>query len=145
MHCIVLDRHSGSATAWPMAIDDLDVGQDFPAPLTFFESGEEPTGYKRQKLMSPDLLTHHDLPITDSFVLLLKANALYVLPFPNNTICALSSFLPYLQALAHIKLQYPAPHAHRGHGLCSRPSHCPGIQDARFADRSVPVECPSGV
>ncbi|KAG8697653.1 hypothetical protein FRC09_007729 [Ceratobasidium sp. 395] len=59
-----------------MAIDDLDVGQDFPMTLAFFENGEEPNGYKRQKLMTPDLLTHHDLPLTDSFVLLVKSNAL---------------------------------------------------------------------
>lgn len=39
MCLIVLDRHQGSATAWPMAIDDLDVGQDFPVPLTYFENG----------------------------------------------------------------------------------------------------------
>ncbi|CAE6478799.1 unnamed protein product [Rhizoctonia solani] len=75
-HAYLLDRGQGSATAWPMAIDDLDVGQDFPLTLTGFELGEEPNGYRRQKLMTPDLLTHHDMPMTDSFVLLLKANAL---------------------------------------------------------------------
>ncbi|KAJ1300998.1 hypothetical protein OPQ81_003421 [Rhizoctonia solani] len=75
-HAYLLDRGQGSATAWPMAIDDLDVGQDFPLTLAGFESGEEPKGYRRQKLMTPDLLTHHDMPMTDSFVLLLKANAL---------------------------------------------------------------------
>ncbi|KAB5589434.1 Multidrug resistance regulator 1 [Ceratobasidium theobromae] len=75
-HAYLLDRVQGSATAWPMAIDDLDVGQDFPLTLAGFENGEEPNGYKRQKLMTPDLLTHHDMPLTDSFVLLLKANAL---------------------------------------------------------------------
>ncbi|EUC59522.1 fungal specific transcription factor domain protein [Rhizoctonia solani AG-3 Rhs1AP] len=75
-HAYLLDRGQGSATAWPMAIDDLDVGQDFPLTLAGFENGEEPNGYRRQKLMTPDLLTHHDMPLTDSFVLLLKANAL---------------------------------------------------------------------
>ncbi|CAE6444500.1 unnamed protein product [Rhizoctonia solani] len=75
-HAYLLDRGQGSATAWPMAIDDLDVGQDFPLTLAGFENGEEPSGYRRQKLMTPDLLTHHDMPLTDSFVLLLKANAL---------------------------------------------------------------------
>ncbi|CAE6443114.1 unnamed protein product [Rhizoctonia solani] len=75
-HAYLLDRQQGSATAWPMAIDDLDVGQDFPLTLAGFENGEEPNGYRRQKLMTPDLLTHHDMPLTDSFVLLLKANAL---------------------------------------------------------------------
>ncbi|QRV98852.1 Fungal specific transcription factor domain [Ceratobasidium sp. AG-Ba] len=75
-HAYLLDRGHGSGTAWPMAIDDLDVGQDLPMTLAFFENGEEPNGYKRQKLMTPDLLTHHDLPLTDSFVLLVKANAL---------------------------------------------------------------------
>ncbi|KAG8786879.1 hypothetical protein FRC12_016141 [Ceratobasidium sp. 428] len=75
-HAYLLDRQQGSGTAWPMAIDDLDVGQDFPMTLAFFENGEEPNGYKRQKLMTPDLLTHHDLPLTDSFVLLVKSNAL---------------------------------------------------------------------
>ncbi|KAF8716007.1 Fungal specific transcription factor domain, partial [Rhizoctonia solani] len=73
---MLLDRGQGSATAWPMAIDDLDVGQDFPLTLSAFECGEEPNGYKRQKLMTADLLTHHEMPMTDSFVLLLKANAL---------------------------------------------------------------------
>ncbi|CAE7122601.1 unnamed protein product [Rhizoctonia solani] len=75
-HAYLLDRGQGSATAWPMAIDDLDVGQDFPLTLAGFENGEAPNGYRRQKLMTPDLLTHHDMPLTDSFVLLLKANAL---------------------------------------------------------------------
>ncbi|GAB1520443.1 hypothetical protein RhiTH_003518 [Rhizoctonia solani] len=75
-HAYLLDRGQGSATAWPMAIDDLDVGQDFPLTLSAFECGEEPNGYKRQKLMTADLLTHHEMPMTDSFVLLLKANAL---------------------------------------------------------------------
>ncbi|KAG8682540.1 hypothetical protein FRC08_014896, partial [Ceratobasidium sp. 394] len=75
-HAYLLDRQQGSGTAWPMAIDDLDVGQDLPMTLAFFENGEEPNGFKRQKLMTPDLLTHHDLPMTDSFVLLVKANAL---------------------------------------------------------------------
>ncbi|KAG8751583.1 hypothetical protein FRC11_009246, partial [Ceratobasidium sp. 423] len=75
-HAYLLDRQQGSATAWPMAIDDLDVGQDFPLTLAGFENGEEPKGYKRQKLLTSDLLTHHDMPLTDSFVLLLKANAL---------------------------------------------------------------------
>ncbi|KAG9084985.1 hypothetical protein FRC06_003787, partial [Ceratobasidium sp. 370] len=75
-HAYLLDRQQGSGTAWPMAIDDLDVGQDLPMTFAFFENGEEPNGYKRQKLMTPDLLTHHDLPMTDSFVLLVKANAL---------------------------------------------------------------------
>ncbi|KDN46505.1 LOW QUALITY PROTEIN: hypothetical protein RSAG8_04158, partial [Rhizoctonia solani AG-8 WAC10335] len=75
-HAYLLDRGQGSATAWPMAIDDLDVGQDFPLTLAAFENGEAPNGYRRQKLLTHDLLTHHDMPLTDPFVLLLKANAL---------------------------------------------------------------------
>ncbi|KAF8752097.1 Fungal specific transcription factor domain [Rhizoctonia solani] len=38
-HAYLLDRGQGSATAWPMAIDDLDVGQDFPLTLSAFECG----------------------------------------------------------------------------------------------------------
>ncbi|KAG9082895.1 hypothetical protein FS749_006487, partial [Ceratobasidium sp. UAMH 11750] len=43
-HAYLLDRQQGSGTAWPMAIDDLDVGQDWPMTLAFFENGEEPNG-----------------------------------------------------------------------------------------------------
>jgi hypothetical protein len=35
----VTDRTHSCATAWPTALDELDVGQSFPYPLEMFEAG----------------------------------------------------------------------------------------------------------
>jgi hypothetical protein len=35
----VLDRVQGAATAWPMAIDDLDIGQELPLVQGAFDAG----------------------------------------------------------------------------------------------------------
>ncbi|QRV76955.1 Fungal specific transcription factor domain [Ceratobasidium sp. AG-Ba] len=71
----ITDRTHSSATAWPAAIDELDIGQSFPYPLQAFESGIAPgPGMDTtQKLSTPDLLTHHPPEITDDGILYLKA------------------------------------------------------------------------
>ncbi|KAF8603155.1 hypothetical protein BDV93DRAFT_173771 [Ceratobasidium sp. AG-I] len=72
----VTDRTHSSATAWPMALDELDIGQSFPYPLEIFEAGIPPSGYgstDNQKLSSPDILTNHPPELTDDGTLFLKA------------------------------------------------------------------------
>lgn len=91
-HAYLLGRGQGSATAWLMAIDDLDVGQEFPLPLADFENG----------LVTPDLLSHHDVPLTELFVLLLKANSL--LSSYLMDICALICTNVHPQTLPNNKL-----------------------------------------
>ncbi|KAG8711917.1 hypothetical protein FRC09_020342 [Ceratobasidium sp. 395] len=71
---LVTDRTHSSATAWPAAIDELDIGQSFPYPLHLFEAGVAPgPDTKTQKLSTPDLLTNHPTELTDDGILYLKA------------------------------------------------------------------------
>ncbi|KAG9090199.1 hypothetical protein FRC06_001182 [Ceratobasidium sp. 370] len=72
----VTDRTHSSATAWPAAIDELDIGQSFPYPLRVFEAGVAPgpdTTLAVQKLSTPDLLTNHPTQLTDDGIIYLKA------------------------------------------------------------------------
>ncbi|KAG8713969.1 hypothetical protein FRC09_018139 [Ceratobasidium sp. 395] len=70
----VTDRTHSSATAWPAAIDELDIGQSFPYPLQTFEAGVAPgPDTKTQKLSTPDLLINHPTELTDDGILYLKA------------------------------------------------------------------------
>lgn len=95
----VLDRVQGAATAWPMAIDDLDIGQELPLTQGAFDAGVRrfsvpnglygiltcmqilPPDVQLQRLSSPGLLTSHSNNATDSFILYLKAGMLYVALF----------------------------------------------------------------
>ncbi|CAE6440187.1 unnamed protein product [Rhizoctonia solani] len=68
------DRTHSSATAWPAALDELDIGQSLPYPLEVFESGLPPsTNDLPQKLCTPDMLTNHPPGLTDDGVLFLKS------------------------------------------------------------------------
>lgn len=72
----VTDRSHSAATAWPVALDELDIGQSFPYPLEVFEAGIRPIGYgttDSQKLSTPDILTNHPPEFTDDGILFLKA------------------------------------------------------------------------
>ncbi|KAG9083273.1 hypothetical protein FS749_006169 [Ceratobasidium sp. UAMH 11750] len=72
----VTDRTHSSATAWPAAIDELDIGQSFPYPLAMFEAGVAPgldATLAPQKLSTPDLLTNHPTELTDDGIIYLKA------------------------------------------------------------------------
>ncbi|EUC65673.1 fungal specific transcription factor domain protein [Rhizoctonia solani AG-3 Rhs1AP] len=70
----VTDRMHSSATAWPAALDELDIGQSFPYPLEAFEAGFPPgTNGLPQKLCTPDMLTNHHPGLTDDGVLFLKS------------------------------------------------------------------------
>ncbi|CAE6481644.1 unnamed protein product [Rhizoctonia solani] len=70
----VTDRMHSSATAWPAALDELDIGQSFPYPLEAFEAGVSPsTNELPQKLCTPDMLTNHHPGLTDDGVLFLKS------------------------------------------------------------------------
>ncbi|KAF8607219.1 hypothetical protein BDV93DRAFT_552958 [Ceratobasidium sp. AG-I] len=75
-HAYMLDRVQGAATAWPMAIDDLDIGQELPLTQTHFDAGVLPPDVQLQRLSSPGLLTSHANNATDSFILYLKAGML---------------------------------------------------------------------
>lgn len=75
-HAYMLDRVQGAATAWPMAIDDLDIGQELPLTQGAFDAGVLPPDVQLQRLSSPGLLTTHMPNATDSFVLYLKAGML---------------------------------------------------------------------
>ncbi|CAE6347869.1 unnamed protein product [Rhizoctonia solani] len=70
----VTDRTHSSATAWPAALDELDIGQSFPYPLEIFEAGLPPsTKEPPQKLCTPDMLTNHHPGLTDDGILFLKS------------------------------------------------------------------------
>ncbi|KDN46367.1 hypothetical protein RSAG8_04311, partial [Rhizoctonia solani AG-8 WAC10335] len=70
----VTDRTHSSATAWPAALDELDIGQSFPYPLETFEAGLPPsTNDLPQKLCTPDMLTNHPPGLTDDGTLFLKS------------------------------------------------------------------------
>ncbi|CUA71381.1 Positive regulator of purine utilization [Aspergillus nidulans FGSC A4] [Rhizoctonia solani] len=70
----VTDRTHSSATAWPAALDELDIGQSFPYPLEIFEAGLPPTTKEPpQKLCTPDMLTSHHPGLTDDGILFLKS------------------------------------------------------------------------
>ncbi|KAG8689275.1 hypothetical protein FRC09_012490, partial [Ceratobasidium sp. 395] len=75
-HAYMLDRVQGAATAWPMAIDDLDIGQELPLTQAAFDAGVLPPDVQLQRLSSPGLLTSHLNNATDSFVLYLKSGML---------------------------------------------------------------------
>ncbi|KAG9082380.1 hypothetical protein FS749_006882 [Ceratobasidium sp. UAMH 11750] len=75
-HAYMLDRVQGAATAWPMAIDDLDIGQELPITQAAFDAGVLPPDVQLQRLSSPGLLTSHLNNATDSFVLYLKSGML---------------------------------------------------------------------
>ncbi|KAB5589431.1 SNF2 family DNA-dependent ATPase [Ceratobasidium theobromae] len=75
-HAYMLDRVQGAATAWPMAIDDLDIGQELPLTQGSFDAGILPPDVQLQRLSSTGLLTSHPINATDSFVLYLKAGML---------------------------------------------------------------------
>ncbi|CAE6348021.1 unnamed protein product [Rhizoctonia solani] len=70
----ITDRTHSSATAWPAALDELDIGQTFPYPLEMFEAGLPPIANgSPQKLSTPDMLTNHPLGFTDDGILFLKS------------------------------------------------------------------------
>ncbi|GAB1525891.1 hypothetical protein RhiTH_009057 [Rhizoctonia solani] len=70
----ITDRTHSSATAWPAALDELDIGQTFPYPLEIFEAGLSPVANgSPQKLSTPDMLTNHPLGFTDDGILFLKS------------------------------------------------------------------------
>ncbi|GAB1520425.1 hypothetical protein RhiTH_003500 [Rhizoctonia solani] len=72
-HAYMLDRVQGAATAWPMAVDDLDIGQELPLTQSAFDAGVLPPDVQLQRLSSPGLLTTHALNATDSFILYVKS------------------------------------------------------------------------
>ncbi|KAJ1300996.1 hypothetical protein OPQ81_003419 [Rhizoctonia solani] len=72
-HAYMLDRVQGAATAWPMAIDDLDIGQELPLTQAAFDAGVLPPDVQLQRLSSPGLLTSHAPNATDSFILYVKS------------------------------------------------------------------------
>ncbi|CAE6506917.1 unnamed protein product [Rhizoctonia solani] len=70
----ITDRTHSSATAWPVALDELDIGQSFPYPLEVFETGLPPsTNDLPQKLCTPDMLMNHPAGLTDDGILFLKS------------------------------------------------------------------------
>ncbi|KAB5593533.1 hypothetical protein CTheo_2999 [Ceratobasidium theobromae] len=68
------DRIHCAATAWPGALDELDVGQSLPYPLEMFEAATLPGPEipPPQKLSTTDMLTNHPPGLTDDMILFIK-------------------------------------------------------------------------
>ncbi|CAE7161998.1 unnamed protein product [Rhizoctonia solani] len=82
----VTDRTHSCATAWPAALDELDIGQSFPYSLETFEAGVPPTTDEQpQKLCTPDMLTNHSPGLTDDGILFLKSIEMFAPLIPACT------------------------------------------------------------
>lgn len=72
---VMFDRMC-SVAGWVHAIDEQDIGTEFPSTNYAFEH-EQCSSTNPQDITTPDLFTSHPLEYTDSYILLLKAMLLF--------------------------------------------------------------------